>query len=467
MRISWSVFILLFAVIYTVNGEENKTTEAPKTTAVPKHPAVKTLQSALCKKCKCDKYKLLLDCSRLQLTEWFKTDEIDTLVYGNIKFETIDLSFNNLTKVPAFPKLSVKNVLLNFNKIEEIANAAFQNLTHLTKLDLSNNQLNNSKLVPEIFEGNYSPSEYEPLEFLRELNLANNDLHKLREDIFEHCDNLEFLDLSYMQLSKLPGEILHGSGNLETVVLTGNLFKLIPDEALSNTVKLKSLNMDENPIDEVGGDNVFPKLEKLEYLSLSYMNDLKTIGVGAFKNLPNLKTLQVTHNPALTTFSVEAFASYDKKNSSIVTYPTLENLYLDGNNLKKLDEKILNKWESIQQISLSNNPWDCDDHNTWFISNLVPYIHNSLSVPMARNIKCASPTEMRDKEVYEIHVQNREAELQQGGGGGSVVLGIFIGIIVGVPMTFGILLILRKYRNNSSSSTVNYNRAKFESNFDI
>lgn len=57
-----------------------------------------------------------------------------------------------------------------------------------------------------------------------------------------------------MQLSKLPGEILHGSGNLETVVLTGNLFKLIPDEALSNTVKLKSLNMDENPIDEVGGD---------------------------------------------------------------------------------------------------------------------------------------------------------------------------------------------------------------------
>lgn len=208
-------------------------------------------------------------------------------------------------------------------------------------------------------------------------------------------------------------------------------------------------------------------LEHLKIFQVSFNVFLKLKLLIKIYLFLDLKTLQVTHNPVLTTFSVEAFASYDKKNSSIVTYPTLENLYLDGNNLKKLDEKILNKWESIQQISLSNNPWDCDDHNTWFISNLVPYIHNSLSVPMARNIKCASPTEMRDKEVYEIHVQNREAELQQGGGGGSVVLGIFIGIIVGVPMTFGILLILRKYRNNSSSSTVNYNRAKFESNFDI
>lgn len=83
---------------------------------------------------------------------------------------------------------------------------------------------------------------------------------------------------------------------------------------------------------------------------------------------------------------------------------------------------------------------------------------------MTKDIKCATPTEMKDKSVYKIHVQSREDDISTSSGG-SIVLGIFIGIIVGIPMTFAVLLILRKYRNNTTS--VNYNRARFENNFDI
>lgn len=57
-----------------------------------------------------------------------------------------------------------------------------------------------------------------------------------------------------MQLLKLPHEILHASDVLETVILSGNLFKELPSEALSYSIKLKRLNMDENPIVEVGGN---------------------------------------------------------------------------------------------------------------------------------------------------------------------------------------------------------------------
>lgn len=221
MRVSWSLVLVVSSLILTVYGEDakNATAEASNatTTVAPKHPAVKTLDSALCKKCKCDKYKLLLDCSKLELTEWFKPDEIDTLIYGNIKFETIDLSHNNLTKIPAFPNLRIKNVLLSFNKIDQIAEAAFQNLTHLTKLDLSNNKLNNNMFVPEIFQGNYSPSEFLPLEFLTELNLANNDLHKLREDIFEHCDNLEVLSLSHNGFKYMDTDTIHAISDLHNL----------------------------------------------------------------------------------------------------------------------------------------------------------------------------------------------------------------------------------------------------------
>lgn len=132
--------------------------------------------------------------------------------------------------------------------------------------------------------------------------------------------------------------------------------------------------------------------------------------------------------------------------------------------MKKLDEKLLDQWESLQQINLNNNPWDCDDHNTWLISSFVPYVHNALGNAMTKDIKCATPTDMKDKSVYEIHVQSREDSVMASTGG-SIVLGIFIGIIFGIPMTFGILLILRRYRNNTTS--VNYNRARFENNFDI
>lgn len=56
-----------------------------------------------------------------------------------------------------------------------------------------------------------------------------------------------------MQLSQLPHEILHSSDELDTVILTGNLFKELPTEALSYSIRLKRLNLDENPIVEIGG----------------------------------------------------------------------------------------------------------------------------------------------------------------------------------------------------------------------
>lgn len=53
------------------------------------------------------------------------------------------------------------------NKIYKIAKGAFYNLTELEELDLSWNNLESKALVPEIFEGHYSPTVYEPMEKLK------------------------------------------------------------------------------------------------------------------------------------------------------------------------------------------------------------------------------------------------------------------------------------------------------------
>lgn len=109
---------------------------------------------------------------------------------------------------------------------------------------------------------------------MQTLNLANNRLHELDPDVFEHLPSLEkltlsgnyfheiangansaisrlpklqFLDLSYMELENLPEHMLHSLKQLRHIRLTGNLFAKLPS-ALGYAARLESLNMDENPL---------------------------------------------------------------------------------------------------------------------------------------------------------------------------------------------------------------------------
>ena len=132
------------------------------------------------------------------MTDWFTSDELDTLVYGDIKFTEINLNNNELTMIPVFPPIpNLKKLNLQHNKIVKINDSAFGELQFLEYLDLSNNVLVSKELTPNVFRGKYSPVNYEPLKNLRDLNLSSNDLHSLDPDLFEHFPILESLDLSY------------------------------------------------------------------------------------------------------------------------------------------------------------------------------------------------------------------------------------------------------------------------------
>ncbi len=47
-----------------------------------------------------------------------------------------------------------------------------------------------------MFQGNYAADQYEPLRYLKELNLGHNHLHTLHPDVFEHTPNLQILKLN-------------------------------------------------------------------------------------------------------------------------------------------------------------------------------------------------------------------------------------------------------------------------------
>lgn len=182
--------------------------------------------------------------------------------------------------VTQFPKLDIRTLSFQHNKISKIVPRAFRNLTLLEKLDLSNNRLTFEALRPEVFEGYYDAVVYEPLQNLKWLSLSNNDIHSLDPDLFEHfpqleslslCHNpfkmidhnsviaistiprLSFLDLSYMELKSLPEHIFNAPRQLKTLNLTGNLFETVPD-AIQHAVNLVNLNFDDNLVQHFGGN---------------------------------------------------------------------------------------------------------------------------------------------------------------------------------------------------------------------
>lgn len=182
--------------------------------------------------------------------------------------------------VTQFPELNIKVLSFRHNKINKIEPRAFKNLTLLEKLDLSCNQLDIKSLKKDVFEGHYNAEKYEPLGNLKWLSLADNNLHALIDDAFDHLDNLEtlilsqnqfkiidqnsasaistvsslkFLDLSSMELKDLPRDMLHASHRtLRVLNITGNLFTSIP-EAIHYSENLVELIIDDVPIEYIGG----------------------------------------------------------------------------------------------------------------------------------------------------------------------------------------------------------------------
>lgn len=206
--------------------------------------------------------------SEKQIDQW--------MIHYHYRFDN-----NGFEVVTSFPKLFIRSLSLARNKINKIEPRAFRNLTALEKLDLSFNRLTYEALKPEVFEGFYDATTFEPLRSLKWISLAHNDIHSIDPDLFEHVPNLESLslsnnpfkkfdtntaiaiqsiprlsnlDLGNMELKTLPDHIFHAPRQLKTLNLTGNLFNTLP-EALGDALNLIYLNLDDNIFEAFGGNS--------------------------------------------------------------------------------------------------------------------------------------------------------------------------------------------------------------------
>ncbi|CAJ1063401.1 transforming growth factor beta activator LRRC32 isoform X3 [Xyrichtys novacula] len=304
----------------------------------------------------------------------------------------LSLRSNSITKIAQNTfsgSMFLKKISLHNNVILEIEDGAFDSLNHLTELDLSKNSitcitdfnlcnlkvLNLSKNSLEFFQSTGSTDLY-GLQFL---DLSENKMHYFpllpKNNVLRHLDvsrnqlqslnvtgsldrrttmilyYLRYLDMSYNQLQTIPESFFNCMGSLEVLNVSNNCINSfsITNPELLKTVK--TINLSYNSLQSLTfGKNTLPSLEELFLQG----NDLTILDHQIFQRLPSIKHLHLQENDLEI-----CDASQNHKNPpecvSFSSIPNLQFLYLSENSLQTLPSNAFVN-TPLKLLDLSLNP---------------------------------------------------------------------------------------------------------------
>ncbi|RWS26126.1 slit 3 protein-like protein [Leptotrombidium deliense] len=225
---------------------------------------------------------VILDLSHNEITSnWIGVDTFSDLIRVN----TIDLSFNRLTRIDSSTFRSqyhLQMLQLHHNEIESIADNAFASLYNLQNLVLSHNRL--TRVDATSFAG---------LQALMSLMLDHNRIESIHIDTFRNATGLMEVNLSVNRLDTLPTAInaLH---SLRSLDLSYNLIANISNASYQGNDQLYGLNLEFNRIGNLSR-GVFQDLPSLRILNLA-KNKIRAIEQGTFDDVPDLHALRLDSN---------------------------------------------------------------------------------------------------------------------------------------------------------------------------
>lgn len=246
---------------------------------------------------------------------WNPCNRSFTIMEGSFalltKLDLLDLSFNNLTRVPKGLPQSLTTLKLGSNKIQHISAADFLGLRRLTTLKIQGNcpRCQNAP-YPCVPCPNGSlaihPNAFDDLTRLHTLHLGGNSLDKLSRSWFQKLENLKELYLSFNFLLTAiteKGDFLQYLPKLEKLDLSFNFaLKIYPktvnlSKGFSSLTSLRTLHLQGLVFQNIGENTLKPlyTLRNLSALNLG-TNFIIQSDASIFKKLPHLKMIYLAEN---------------------------------------------------------------------------------------------------------------------------------------------------------------------------
>lgn len=172
--------------------------------------------------------------------------------------------------------------------------------------------------------------------------LSNRQLLMLPPGIGAFISNVTELSATNVGLLAVNPIAFEGMEKLMILNLSRNEISEIESEAFAVLVKLKILDLSCNKIAQVDVKS-FDGLTELEELNLEY-NLLTQLPGDVFEDLLNLKVLILSHNKI-----------QELKNEIFTVINVIEEFYINDNELKWINPKIVSDFETAKIIDFSRN----------------------------------------------------------------------------------------------------------------
>ncbi|XP_078468978.1 leucine-rich repeat and transmembrane domain-containing protein 2-like [Lampetra planeri] len=192
-----------------------------------------------------------------------------------------------------------------------------------------------------------------------------------------------FVNCSSLGLSDVPGNL---PADTVTLSLQGNDITEIRAGSFAGVEALRALDLSDNRIHSIDA-NAFGKLSKLSQLNLS-RNRIRELHGETLRHSPRLSRLDVTHN-ALMSLPVGLFHGLRD----------LSRLHLRGNGLASLEGGVVQPLVGLRDLSLADNPWECDCHLSEMRSWLERYSHRGGAVD---EVRCSFPRSLKDRSLASL-----------------------------------------------------------------
>ncbi|XP_049300082.1 uncharacterized protein LOC125772422 [Anopheles funestus] len=314
----------------------------------------------------------------------------ETLLDSFLQAELLNLTGLQIEEIEPFALTNgnIRELYLGLNVIRELPKFVFRNMRYLRVLVLDRNNLSS---LPEGML--YATPN------IVKLSIANNKLKRIDDSTFKKCKALQYLtvsnnELTHIDLSLIPS-LFRGNvsyNKLQTLSVPVAVIMLDASHNLINTVmgpinpELAILRLQDNNLTDTA---FLWHYSGLVDLHLSY-NELKMITFDHFSEMIHLERLYLANNrlevlnldpapiPKLQILDVRHNYLLDVERNQN-QFDSLTELYLDHNSIVTLK---LSPNNTIQNLTLSNNDWDCSSLDVLFGS-----VHESIILDSDQHCK--------------------------------------------------------------------------------